>query len=432
MRELLLLCNRPARGANADTIIEHIDAIKAMPGFRVREISMLGDIPSHVDLDRFDVVAIHYSLHINDPTNHFLSLKSMERIGKYGGVKCIWMHDEYRCVNETVAKLRQLGIDLIFTIVPEDVSPVIYPASALPDTRVETILAGYVSEALEAIEAPPFEARDLDVVYRARRPPFWLGSFAFEKIQIGERFKKMAEGTSLVTDISVEEWDRIYAADWLKFLARSKAALSVESGVSVVDFTGEIEASVNAYVAAHENAEFADVAHIVSPYDEKVSIKCISPRIFEMAACRSLIIAYPGRYSDVIEPWVHYVPLARDFSNFDDISDMIRNRPEDCSRIIERAHADLIASHRYRYEHFSRFCAERIPQGRAASTHYTDWRFRIDTHRSLEYLIHNYFAYAFQKYILSTVIRKYLIAVWSALPDGVQKVIRPLMRILGR
>lgn len=432
MINFLLLCNRPAKGTNADTITDHIDAIQNMPGVKVCEVSMLGHIPERLDLDRFDAIGIHYSLHISDPRNHFLSERSIERIAAFRGAKYIWMHDEYRRVNETLGKLARMGIGTIFTVIPRETADKVYTREALPDTVVETVLTGYVSQALRDVKSPPLKERELDVVYRARRPPYWLGSFAMEKIDVGLDFRERARQSGLNVDISVEEWDRKYGTDWLAFLGRSKASLSVESGSSIIDFTGEVETAVDAFVATHRNATFEEVRFITDPVDNRLVIKCISPRIFEIAACRSVIIATPGYYSGVIEPWVHYLPLETDLSNFDEITDFIRNNPDGCQTLVDNAYRDLIASDQYSYERFSVYSSSHIAKSETSVDAYGKLRLFVDLHLSPSYLMHNYVAHYFQKYLLRTSLRKYLIATWSRLPVGVQSVLRPMMRAIGR
>jgi hypothetical protein len=51
----------------------------------------------------------------------------------------------------------------------------------------------------------------------------------------------------------------------------------------------------------------------------------------------------------VMEPMVHYIPLRKDFSNFDEVVRLFRD--DDVRRsLTENAHRDLIASGRYSYE----------------------------------------------------------------------------------
>ena len=79
--------------------------------------------------------------------------------------------------------------------------------------------------------------------------------------------------------------------------------------------------------------------------------RCISPRHFEAAAFRVCQILYEGNYSGAMHPLVHYIPLKRDFSNFNDVIQMFRD--ERLRReLTENAYRDLIASGNYSYERF--------------------------------------------------------------------------------
>ncbi len=66
---------------------------------------------------------------------------------------------------------------------------------------------------------------------------------------------------------------------------------------------------------------------------------------------RSCQILYEGHYSGVMEPMTHYIPLRKDFSNFDEVVEAFRD-PELRQRLTDNAHRDLIASGRYAYEAF--------------------------------------------------------------------------------
>ncbi len=80
-------------------------------------------------------------------------------------------------------------------------------------------------------------------------------------------------------------------------------------------------------------------------------IQAISPRVFEAAALGTAMINFTGRYSDVIEPWTHYVPLEKDFSNFDEVVAAIRDDAV-LEGMATRAHADLVASGEYSLRRF--------------------------------------------------------------------------------
>ena len=92
--------------------------------------------------------------------------------------------------------------------------------------------------------------------------------------------------------------------------------LGVESGASVFDFTGEIQSKVEQYEKENPGADFYEIRDkFFKKEDGKISLNQISPRCFEAAALKTLMILYEGEYSGILVPWRHYVPLKKDHSN---------------------------------------------------------------------------------------------------------------------
>ena len=58
-------------------------------------------------------------------------------------------------------------------------------------------------------------------------------------------------------------------------------------------------------------------------WDHNFSYRTISPRHFEAAAFRICQVLFEGEYSGVLRPMVHYIPLKKDFSNFDQVVGLI-------------------------------------------------------------------------------------------------------------
>ncbi len=103
-------------------------------------------------------------------------------------------------------------------------------------------------------------------------------------------------------------------------------------------------------MAAKPSASFEDVRELLTPFEDKIPYRTVSPRHFEAAAFRVLQILFEGDYSGVLQPWVHYLPLRKDFSNFHDVITKFRN-PTVRRFITERAYADVIDSGRFSYSH---------------------------------------------------------------------------------
>ena len=79
----------------------------------------------------------------------------------------------------------------------------------------------------------------------------------------------------------------------------------------------------------------------------------ISPRHFEAVLAGSCQLLVRGRYDGVLEPEVHYIPLAADLSNIDEACERARDA-ELTTRLAVRAHADVVGSGRHTYGAFAR------------------------------------------------------------------------------
>ncbi len=285
---------------------------------------MLGDISPHLDLSRFDAIIVHYTLVACHDT--YLSPTSRERINAFKGLKAIFIQDEYRFVDASVDAMRQLGIHVLFTCVPEDEIEKVYSTSRLPGVAKVNVLTGYVPEGLTGRKVPDPITRPIDVGYRGRDVPAWLGELGQEKVRIGKRFAVDAERYGLACDISYREEDRFYGNAWIDYLCRCKAVLGVESGASVFDFSGEIQKRVELHVAREPHTSFETLKELYFKDEEgRISLAQISPRCFESAAVRTLMILYEGGYSGLLVPWRHYVPLKKDHSNMDEVVAVLRD-----------------------------------------------------------------------------------------------------------
>jgi len=298
MRKLnvLLLCNRPARGADASTVTDHLDAFRRFSRNSIFELSFIRELPSRLALERFDVLAIHYSTALGYYVDHYISPAARQRVRDFPGLKVAFIQDEYRMIDRVHEVLRFLGIDILFTCVPAPEIEKVYPADKLPGLIKINNLTGYVPEALLSRPVAPIAERPIDVGYRTRRMPYWLGALGFEKSWIADQFAERARSSGFRLDISCDEADRLYGEKWTQFVASCKAMLGVESGASVFDFTGDLQKQVDAYIAAHPQASFEEVqTRFLLPHEGKIRLNQISPRCFEAAALRTAMVMSPDR-----------------------------------------------------------------------------------------------------------------------------------------
>lgn len=437
--QILFLCNRPTANSQAATVTEYLDALVTHSKHTVHEISMMGRFPNRIDLDRFDAVILHYSLSMGPMIHHYLGESFVQKLANYKGIKAAFLQDEYRAIQTYWRNIRQLGIDLLFSCVPESEIAKVYPPSELPDVQVINVLTGYVSQDLTKMSVPPIAERTLDVGYRSRQPQFWLGALGWEKAQICAEFSKRAQPTGLRIDASVNEGDRLYGPAWTDFILSCKTLLGTESGASIIDFDGQLEKRVDEYVAAHPGVDFETVSkQFLGDYEGSLKLHQISPRCFEAAALRTPMVLFEGYYSGVLEANRHYIPLKKDFSNFDEVVAKLKDT-ETLQALADRAYEDIALNPEWGYATF----VERIDVAleaqqakdvyQATLPEYQAAEFSAALRRSLGYYLRRKQAIWLQSILLGLPwARKALFRIWYMLPLPIQRRIRPLTKLISR
>ena len=268
--------------------------------------------------------------------------------------KIAFFQDEYHFNPRRYEFLNRYEVDCIYTLVePEYYSETYGKYTTVP--KLVNTIPGYVSDELIAA-AKKFslldEDREFDLRYRGRTLPLYMGKGAQEKHQIANEFGKRARGSGLRLDLQTEEKHRIYGDDWYKFMADARGVLGVEAGVSVFDPTGQVEEEFGRIVEREPDITFDDLSRrLLAPWEDQIYYRTISPRHFEAAAFRVCQILFEGKYSGIMEPMVHYIPLKKDYSNFDEVIALFKDHATR-EEITENAYRDLIASGRYSYRTF--------------------------------------------------------------------------------
>ncbi|ODR97398.1 hypothetical protein AUC69_12360 [Methyloceanibacter superfactus] len=299
------------------------------------------------DFDCFDVIVIHHSVRVCYPDH--LNRIFYDSIARFTGLKVLFVQDDYNNTGHTWQFIEQIGFDVVFTSVPDEFIPTIYPCERFPRTEFLHTLTGYVPE-LEAEERDclPISERPLRIVYRGRSLPLHYGDLAREKLDIGLEVKRRADARSVPVDIEVDNASRIYGADWYRFLASARAMLGTESGSNVFDFDGSL-AELSKANADMPYEQFRD--RYLAGREGPVMMNQVSPKLFEAIHLRTALVLFEGAYSGILERDVHYISLKKDYSNIDDVFD----RLEDVAfleKMADRAYRDIISSRRYSYERF--------------------------------------------------------------------------------
>ena len=313
---VLLLCNyEPHR---ATCVTDHIEALARTPGLRVFVRSGHGDLPSAVDLARFDAVAIHYSTFLTEPRH--LPSATRRRIAAFSGPKLVFRHDEHAAVRASVGALVELGIDTVFTCVPQHDRPKVYPAGELAGVEFVQLPTGIVPERLRHVRPNPMVERDVDILYRGRRYPAWHGRSGEDRRRIAEQVEEAARAHRWRTDISTREGDRLYGPRWEQALASAKLCLVTDSG-----------------------SDFAALDDAVPPRELRaIDLRQASPRVMEAAALGCVLAGYPGAWSATLEPWAAFIPIDRADRTLSGLADVLRDDAR-LSRIAERGREAILS-----------------------------------------------------------------------------------------
>ena len=354
---ILLLANAP-RGA-ASTIHDHVGSFVRYSRHRVDILDPRRLEEHPLDLDVFDVIVIHYTIHPN--SDALVAPWLREKLRTFQGLKVQFAQDEYRRIDERTSAMRDLEIDVLFSAVPEAEVGKVY-GSRLDRTEIMETLTGFVPEGLGRATRRPLSRRPTEVGYRGRVVPWWLGALGQEKVEIARQFLARSAVRGVACNIAWNEHDRLYGRRWIRFLSTCRCTLVTESGASIVDHDGSIEDRTEAYLDEHPEATFDEVhAAVLAPFEGNATINVVSPRVFEAAALRTALVAFPGEYSHVIRPDEHYIALEKDFSNFDEVVERIRDVSA-VQAMIERTHDDLVRSGRYSYQAFVRHFDDVVSQ----------------------------------------------------------------------
>ena len=185
------------RSVHVKTIREHLDAFSHYSHCRFHFMSGTGPWGPEVeplDLSAYDAIAIHYSVRLS--LVQHLSHDIAASISIFDGPKLLFIQDEYDTTETARRWIERLGIDCIFTNVPQDGLKHVYPSARFGHVDFIPTLTGFVPEG-ECIDAyvVPLEERRILIGYRGRKLPHQYGSLGYDKFRIRRRDEAYCRGT---------------------------------------------------------------------------------------------------------------------------------------------------------------------------------------------------------------------------------------------
>jgi len=431
--KILILYNSTQTYTN--TLFEHLASFTVHSSHRFFYTHADSVSELNVGCNAFDAIGIHYSVRL--PFDQ-VSSSVAQFFDTYKGLKFLFIQDEYDFTCRAWHWIRKLGINLVFTVVPEPAIEIVYPKAEFPNTRFVTNLTGYVPQNLPSTHELPLPSeRTLIIGYRGRPLPIRYGQLGIEKIKVGQIVKEYCDQQDIKNDIAWNEEARIYGPKWYDFVVSCRAMLGSDSGSNVFDWDGTLNQVIKRYRSDNPGASKEDVLRdIVHPREIHGLMNQISPRIFEAIASLTVMVLFEGEYSGVIRPGEHFIALKKDGSNLPEVMDLLQDGAY-VDAMVERAWRDIIETGNYSYRSFIGMVDKEIERSLSELgydnkkiTNLVDDASPTDLPTSIT--IYPIRAKAPQLSMEKDLIKQFAIYLWCKLPESGRLLLKPPLKRLIR
>ena len=188
-----------------------------------------------------------------------------------------------------------------------------------------------------------FDDRKILIGYRSYLEPEYFGHQ--DRLDLYNFLKKFSVRSTLNYDLSVRAEDRFAYIDWSNFLNKCKCLVSSNTGYSYFSLNDDLRNKVN-------NSNLKNFSEIYDKFFKNspkgVEWRALTGKSIEAAGCKTAQILVEGDYGEHFKPNVHYIPLKKDFSNFEECIEKLNNK-NIVNSIIENSYT--IVKENYLYEH---------------------------------------------------------------------------------
>ena len=322
------------------------------------------DVPDYARQVAFDIIIFHdlfFCGRWGGPELFSRLCDRIEFLRDSPAIKIAVPQDEFISADLLCDFINSYDVKAVFSVAPASEWPKIYRLVDRERVRFYGVLTGYLEEQtlrkIDALRSARADARDVAIGYRAGgrswRQASWLGRHGVLKIEIGDRVDAYARKIGIRTDISSRPEDVFMGDAWYEFLLRCKYTIGLEGGASILDWDGTLRTRTLDYVEKHPNASLEEIeAQCFPGLDGTFALFALSPRHLEACATGTCQVLVEGAYNGVLQPWIHYLPLKRDFSNLAEIMLLVK-QDSHRAEIVDRTYRDIVQSGKYSYRAFA-------------------------------------------------------------------------------
>jgi len=312
------------------------------------------------DLKKFKNIIIHYScIHglvmytfRNEPQFNIYNIQYNFFKNLFSNLKnniTIIIQDEYYDTNKIKQMIKDFNAKLILSCIPKEHQRKVY--DNVPNVRIEQVLTGYVLG--NNFNKIPISERKTLIFYRGKTLPFYYGRLGQWKQYIGIKMKNYCDKNNIThINIAWDEKDKIYGDKWLTTMMDAKVTLATPSGLNIFYYDDKKIIECNKR-QTNPNYTYEMAKSDFNLEDEDFEMGQIAPKMFEAIMCGTVLVMYPGTYSNILKKDIHYIELQPDFSNIKDVMEKIKDDKylQDMSN---RAYKDIVESGKYSYKTFIR------------------------------------------------------------------------------
>ncbi len=297
-KRILVLWWYPNPADLRPAIRQHLHALDASPcRHRIWYHNVNEPVPAWIRAYPFDVIVLHTTVLCLRWSPYFALLKwPLRWLSRSPALKIALPQDEYDHAHVLDEWLGELGVSLIGSNFDESYRALLYPRMRHRAGFLKC-LTGYIDEATATGIAPrlkPAANRPLDLVYRAAHLPYWFGSQGQLKHDIADVVLQRAERLGLRCDISTRPQDTITSDYWFDFLASARGIIGCESGSTVIDRRGEMQARLRWLLLKEPGLTFADASRKMPAGWDDYRFFAIGPRHLEAVFTRTVQVLVEG------------------------------------------------------------------------------------------------------------------------------------------
>ncbi len=359
MARILVIYNREPTSNWRSTYQSHLRSLESNSPHDFRYLNVALDrMPRYIRSYQPDLVVFHYTF-LAVRTREELFDRACSLIAHLADLSCpkaLIPHDEQYRPDLLCRVVRDFGVTHVFTPASQPQWSQIYADVDFEAITFTNVLTGYIDEktvaAYSARGADGHERR-IDLGYRSWSIRASHGRHGKLKHDIGRVFASRAQAHDVAADISSRREDAFLGKNWFEFLLACKYTLGVEGGSSILDWDGSYAACSAGMAASSPDTSFEEIEAACFPgVDGTFDYRIIGPRHFEAVITRTCQVLVDGDYSGIFQAGVHYIPVKRDFSDVDEVLEVVR---EDALRavMVERAYHDIVESGRWTYKAFA-------------------------------------------------------------------------------